>query len=86
MKTIDLADANQSLASFVRNADAKPLVVTKAGKPVAALIPVDEDGIESLAVSSSPVFRKLILHSRERLRKEGGIPEEEVKRRLGQRR
>lgn len=83
MKTIDLADANQSLASFVRQAGTGPLVVTKAGKPVAALVAVVEDDLESLAVGTSPVFREMITRSRERMRKEGGIPEEEVRRMLG---
>jgi prevent-host-death family protein len=82
MKTIDLADANQSLASFVRKAGTGPLVVTKAGKPVAALVAVKEDDLETLVVGTSPVFREMITRSRERMRKEGGIPEEEVKRML----
>ena len=82
MKIIELADANQSLASFVRKAGTGPLVVTKAGKPVAALVAVEEEDLETLAVSTSPVFSEMITRSRERLRKEGGIPEEEVKRLL----
>jgi prevent-host-death family protein len=83
MKTIDLSDANRSLASFVRKAGTGPLVVTKAGKPVAALVAVEEGDLETLAVGTSPVFREMITRSRARMRREGGIPEEDVKRMLG---
>jgi len=49
---------------------------------VAALVAVGEGDLETLAVGTSPVFRKMITRSRERMRKEGGIPEDEVKRML----
>jgi uncharacterized protein (DUF433 family) len=47
---------------------------------VALSLAVEEGEIDTLAVGNNPAFRDMITRSRQRMRKEGGIPEEEVKR------
>ena len=42
MKTVELSDANDSLASYVRAVDDQPVVITHHGTPMAALFPIDD--------------------------------------------
>jgi antitoxin (DNA-binding transcriptional repressor) of toxin-antitoxin stability system len=58
------------------------IVVTKRGKPVAALVPVTDADWETIRVSSSPVFQRIIARSRKRQAREGGISSAEMRRRL----
>jgi prevent-host-death family protein len=82
MKKLSIQKATASLAEYVRTIDGEPLVVTVAGKPVAALVPVEGLDLEGLAVGTNPDFLDLIEHSQRRMKKEGGIPAEEMRRRL----
>ena len=53
-----------------------------AGKPIAALVPVEGVDLETLAVGTNPDFLDLIERSRRRQLAEGGRTLEEVRRRL----
>jgi len=83
MKTIEMDDANLSLANYVRKVGEEPFVVTDHGKPVAVLLPLENTDLETVSLSSNPRFLELIERSRSRLCHEGGIPSAEVRRRLG---
>src|SRR5438309_1492463 len=83
MKTIDIAKATGPLREYAENVRGQMVVVTRRGKPVAALIGVDEFDYESLSLSTNPTFVDLIARSRARLEKKGGIPAAEMRRRLG---
>ena len=83
MKTIEMDDANQSLANYVREVADEPFVVTDHGKPVAVLLPLENADLETASLSSNPRFLDLIARSRSRFSREGGIPNAEVRRRLG---
>ncbi len=82
MKVIAIEDA-ASLVSCVRQANKGPLVLTKAGKPVAALVRVPNADLETAALSSDPKFLALIERSRARQRIEGGLSTADVRHRLG---
>lgn len=82
MKSVELKDARQSLGDCARHLE-EPRVVTKNGKPLVAVVPVDELDMESLSLSSNPEFLALLEHSRARYRAEGGIPETVMRKRLG---
>ena len=88
MRTVDLREATSSLADYSRRMQASPetLVVTNRGKPLAALVPVGDADWETIRVSSSPVFQRIIARSRRRHAREGGISSAEMRRRLGMRR
>ena len=59
------------------------VIITRNGRPVAAIISVeDEDDLDSLMLAHSPRFQKLLAEADERVRRSGGIPLAEVKRRL----
>jgi len=83
MKTVEVEDAAASLAHYVRGVKKKPVILTRKGKPVAALISVEGADWESISLSTNPKFMAIIEESRRQLRTEGGIPSAEVRRRLG---
>jgi len=82
MKRIDIGDATHPLAEYARELHDEPLVVTLGGKPVAALMPVENADVETVSLSTDPKFLALIERSRVRLRTEGGVTSEELRRRL----
>ena len=83
MKTIELVNATGPLVEYARGLREEPLILTEEGRPVAALVPIEDADLESLALSTNPQFIALIEHSRARQRKEGGISPEEMRHRLG---
>ena len=85
MKTIDMGDATAPLAKYVRDARRKPVVVTRRGKPLAVLVPVDSDVWEDFVVSQHPAFIEVIRRSEARYRTEGGVSLENVRRRYAPR-
>jgi antitoxin (DNA-binding transcriptional repressor) of toxin-antitoxin stability system len=82
MRSVELDDTGMSLAEGARRAGEEPLILTNHGKPVAVLLPLDNTDLETASLSSNPRFLDLIERSRSRLRREGGIPSDEVRRRL----
>ena len=83
MKTIDIAKATGPLHEYARKARNGVVVVTRRGKPLAAVVGVDELDYESLSLSTNPKFIEIIARSRARLEREGGISAAQMRRRLG---
>jgi antitoxin (DNA-binding transcriptional repressor) of toxin-antitoxin stability system len=83
MKTLELARATDSLAKYARKVSKEPVVLTVGGKPVAALVGIENADAETVALSTSPRFIALIERSRARQKSEGGISGSEMRRRLG---
>lgn len=83
MKTVKLNDAKQSLASYAKKVGKEPLVFVRRGKPVVALVNIEDSDWESISIANNPKFLKIIDASRERQRREGGITSDELRKRLG---
>lgn len=83
MKTLELAKATAPLAQYARRMRKDPVILTKHGKPVAALILINDADLERMRVSMDPRFMAIIKRSREQLRSGKGIPSVEMRRRLG---
>jgi prevent-host-death family protein len=83
MKVIDITEATNSLAKYVQEVTEEPVIITIAGKPVAALVAIKNADLETVSLSTNPEFIDLIERSRARLRAEGGISPEEMRRQLG---
>ena len=84
MKTIDMSEATQPLAKYARKARREPLIVTRNGKPYAALYSIGSvSDLENLAVSNDPEFKALIEHSRRLFPPGTGLSTAQVRRRLG---
>ena len=83
VKKVEVADATESLATYVRQAAGSgPVVVTDAGQPVAALVMLEHTDLETVALSADPEFLALIQNSRARHAREGGLSSADVRRRL----
>ena len=83
MKTIEIAQATASLADYAGDVKNEPLILTIKGKPVAALVSLENADLETVALSAHPQFLALIERSRARQKTEGGLSSEEMRRRLG---
>ena len=83
MKTIEMTQATDPLAEYAQDVDKEPVIVTVDGRPVAALVPIENADSETVTLSTHPQFLALIERSRARQSIEGGISAQEMHRRLG---
>ncbi len=78
MKTASVADVKAHLSAYLGECAEGPVVITRNGKPVAALVPVtDDEQLENLLLSYSPRLRRLLEERAEEIRRTGGIPHDE---------
>jgi len=63
MKTIDYAEANLPLADYARRLKKAPVIITKEGKPLAALISLINADMETISLSNNPKFVAIIERS-----------------------
>ena len=82
MKVIEKADATATLAEYAAEIASGPVIVTSNGRPVAALVPIENTDLETVSLSTNPQFIDLIERSRASVRGEGGIASEEMRRRF----
>ena len=83
MKKLEVSQATDPLQRYVGDLNEEPMLLTRDGKPVAALVPIDNADLETVALSTNPKFLALIERSRTRQRIEGGVTSMEIRRRLG---
>lgn len=83
MKTLEIAEATRTLSEYASEARKNPLVVMRRGKPVAALVPLNQDEWEDFVVSTHPKFIDVIERSRASYKAHGGIPLEDIEREFG---
>lgn len=83
MRTLEMVKATAPLAEYVRDISIEPVILTVNGKPVAALVSIENADLETVTLSTHPQFLALIERSRARQKAEGGISSTEMRRRLG---
>ena len=83
MKTLDIATATGSLARFTKALHHEAVLVTERGKPLAALVPIENADLETATLSTHPQFLALIERARRGHKRKGGITTKEMRRRLG---
>ena len=82
MKTVEITEA--SLAEYGRKTAKETWVLTRRGKPVAAVVPIRRGlDFETFSLSHSPDFIDLINRSWAGYTAAGGISLEELKRKYG---
>jgi PHD/YefM family antitoxin component YafN of YafNO toxin-antitoxin module len=82
MKTIELNEATGALAKYAQVAAKEPVVALDRGKPIAAVIGIENADLETVSLSSNPKFLAILERSRARHEAEGGISAEEIRRRV----
>ena len=82
MKTIELSQV-AALTPHVQPGNQEPVILIQDGQTVAAILPADEQGVESMLLSLNPQFEAVLERSQKRLESEGGLPAAEVRARLG---
>ena len=82
MKTVEVSKATLPLSDYTREVKKEPVIVTKEGRPVAALVSLTNADFETVSLSNNPKFIALIERSRSRQKSEGGVSPDEIRRRL----
>ena len=84
LKTIDVSAAAAALARYAEKGLKERLVVTRGGKPVFTLTPLEDDEAwENYKVATDPKFIALMKRSEELYKPGTGIPLEEIRRKYG---
>jgi antitoxin (DNA-binding transcriptional repressor) of toxin-antitoxin stability system len=83
MKTVDLAKASKSLSAYAHDLGEEPVILTVDDEPVAALVSLKNVDRESLVLSTSPAFLRLMQAARKELARGDSVSLEEIKRELG---
>ncbi len=78
-----MVKATAPLVEYVRDISIEPVILTVNGKPVAALVSIENADLETVTLSTHSQFLALIERSRARQKAEGGISSAEMRRRLG---
>jgi prevent-host-death family protein len=78
MRIASVADVKTQFSAYVKECRRGPIVVTRNGQPVAALVPIlDEDELEDLILAYSPRFRAILGKASRQIAAGEGLPEEE---------
>jgi antitoxin (DNA-binding transcriptional repressor) of toxin-antitoxin stability system len=84
MKLLELDEAKGSLSDYARKHRRDAVVVTRKGKPMSALVPLDSRAnLERLSLSTNPRFRAILERSRAEVRAGKVTSSDEVRRELG---
>jgi prevent-host-death family protein len=77
MKIASVADVKAKLSAYVKASDRGPVVITRNGKAVAAIITLtDDDDVERLLLGYSPRLRAILADAKRRVRSGQGIDHE----------
>ena len=83
MKVINLDQEPQSLARLLRLAKRQAVVLTRKGKPLAALVDVTGEDLETLSLRTNAEFQSYLQQCRGRHQREGGMRLEDVRTHYG---
>jgi len=82
MKTLELKDASKPLSDYAARLDAEGIVLTSKKKPVAALVSIKGADKETLALSMSATFGKLIRRARAEVKRGRVVSLKQLKQEL----
>ncbi len=87
MKIAPLAEVKAQLSAYIEECETQgPVVITRNGKAVAVLVaPTDDDDLESLLLSRSPRFQKLLERSRASIKEGKGLSHDDFWRAVAER-
>ncbi len=82
MKSVEINDATDALKDYAEQLTKEPVVVTRDGKAIAALVRIRPSDLESFLVSESPIFKRIVRKSRTSYKREQGLTREELEKNL----
>lgn len=74
MKMASVDQMKAHFSAYLKASKQGPVIVTRNGKPIAALVPVDDEELERLAMAHSPKLQAILEAARQRFRSGAGIP------------
>jgi prevent-host-death family protein len=78
LKIASVAEIKARFSAYLKESEQGPVIVTRNGRPVAALLAVkDEEELERLVLAHSPRLQALLEVSRQQIRDRQGIGHEE---------
>jgi prevent-host-death family protein len=78
MKIASVADVKANLSAYIKASTDELVVITKNGKPVAVLLPMeDADELERFTLAYSRRFQKILQQARDQIGTTGGIPHDD---------
>ena len=60
MKMLEMPMAKSLLVDYAINVDKEPVILTKNGKPVAALISIKNSDLETVRLSTNHIFQNIM--------------------------
>lgn len=83
MKIASVADVKAQFSAYLKESELGPVIVTRNGKPVAALLAVrDDEELEHLILAHSARLRAILDTARRRIREGEGISHEDFWREM----
>jgi hypothetical protein len=83
MKVVPVEKTDLTVGELAQLAKEGPVILTRKGKPLAAVRDLSGADWESVSLANNPQFAALIEESRRSFREEGGIGIEELRKELG---
>lgn len=83
MKTLEVADAVAPLAEYALDLKNESVILTVDGRPVAALMAIDNTDLETASLSTNSQFLALIERARSRRKTDVGVPAQEMRQQRG---
>lgn len=83
MKIASVADVKAQFSAYVKESELGPVIVTRNGRPVAALLAVkDDEDLERLILAHSPRLQAILETGRQQIREGQGISHEDFWRKM----
>jgi PHD/YefM family antitoxin component YafN of YafNO toxin-antitoxin module len=60
MKSLELSGSDKRLTEYIQTNSEEPLILTLEGRPVAAVVSLEEVDLESIALANNPYFQEII--------------------------
>jgi prevent-host-death family protein len=78
MNIASVANVKARLSAFIKESEEGPVIITRNGHAVAALVPVtNDDDLERLVLAYTPKFRRLLEAADKRVKESGGLRHED---------
>jgi prevent-host-death family protein len=86
MKFVTIRELKINGSKVIDGLNGEDAIITKRGKPVAALVPLDEDTIEEFIMTHNPKFLAELSRAHKEYQKKGGKDLDTVRKELKKRR